>query len=68
MFIANATEKTEKEIILSQISGDNLKQLIDFCYTGVIDINLENVYELLEAASQIQLTYIEMKCKEYWTK
>lgn len=65
MFTNDLKEKNEREIILHEINGAELKLLIDFCYTGIIEINELNVYGLLETATRIEFTRMETKCKEF---
>lgn len=62
MFTNDLQEKNQKEINLHEIHGNELKALIDFCYTGYIDINETNVMELMETASRTEFTLIEDAC------
>lgn len=39
--------------------------LIDFCYTGNIEITEANVYELIGAASKMEFEHIEQKCQRF---
>lgn len=65
MFANDFKEKNQSEIVLKLIDGDILKILIDFCYSGIIDINETNVYEILNAAVLISFIYVENKCRQY---
>lgn len=65
MFTNNMQERNQQEIILHEIHGNELKALIDFIYTGFIDINETNVFELLETATRIEFTHIEDTCVRF---
>lgn len=55
-------DKDRDEIILNGIHGNELKALIDFCYTGDIEINEANAGALLQAASQLEFISVESEC------
>lgn len=61
-------ESTQDVIRIEEIDGQTLEQLIDFCYTGEILINDENVVDIIAAASKIELIPVEQLCDEYLTK
>lgn len=65
MFTNNLREKNQAEIVLEEIHGDELKILMNFCYTGLIDINEINVYAILEAASRLEFDDIENECYNF---
>lgn len=65
MFTIDMKEKQQAEIILNDIHGHDLKILIEFCYTSVIDINESNVYGLLEAATRMEFHHLEQKCYDF---
>lgn len=62
MFTNDLKEKHQTEITLKEIHGGNLKTIVDFCYSGRIEINEENMLGLLEIASRLEFTYIENEC------
>lgn len=57
-------ESDLQEIVLKEIHGNELRLIIDYCYTGFIQINEENVYRLLEASSKMEFNNIEMRCAQ----
>lgn len=63
MFTNNLKERNQHEIILQEIHGDYLKVLIDFCYSGLMDINPRNVYQILETSTRLEFIHIETKCR-----
>lgn len=46
------------------INGDSLENIINYAYTGQIDITIENVYDLLVAADYFDIKFIREKCEE----
>lgn len=57
-----------QRIVLNEINGQIAKELVGFCYTGTLKIDMENVKELILAATQLQFKIIERKCKQYLMK
>ncbi|CAH8586379.1 unnamed protein product [Schistosoma turkestanicum] len=62
MFTGEMREALLPEIKLHYISSTALKKLIDFAYTGRIQISERNVCELLIAASMIQMSHVVQAC------
>lgn len=63
----NMYEKSMPEILLKGVRGPVLKSLVDFCYTGQIQLNAENVEEILMAANMFRNDELEAKCSQYYT-
>lgn len=61
----NFEEGTENEVLIGDINGQTLKSIIDFCYSGEIDIQANNVESILAAASKMAMLDIEKMCKQY---
>lgn len=59
------SENRQEKITLHSITFDILKHLIDFIYTGQIEINQMNVQELLAAADMLQISEVVTGCCEY---
>lgn len=68
MFTTDMVEKHKKEIKIDQVSGESLKKLVNFCYTGEIEINTRNVADLLAAASMLRFEKVEEECRVYLEK
>ena len=49
------SEMTETEIILKDVSAVGLKCIMDFIYSGRIQICLQNINSLLQTASYVQV-------------
>lgn len=58
-------EANKKTIEFKNIDGPTLKLIIDFCYTGHIELTCENLDKILAAASSFELVQIEKKCGQY---
>ena len=55
----------EETISVSAVDGESVKTLIDFMYSGVININNENVLQLLAAADYLQMDNVKEFCAEF---
>lgn len=65
MFSSGMSESEKKEIPLKDVSGEALRLIIQYCYTGEIEINVNNVEMLLPAASQLEFVEIEEECSKF---
>lgn len=61
----NFKEGQEEEVTID-IDGRTLKSIIDFCYTGKLNITEENITRIIAAASSMELVVIEEKCQQFW--
>lgn len=57
---------SSSDIILPHIDGATLKLVIDYCYSGRIDINEDNVNNIVFAASSMELIELEKMCCHFW--
>lgn len=57
-----------KEVTIQEVSGDVLQALVNFCYTGEILLNKENLGEYRAAASSLKLVRIEKLCEEFYLR
>lgn len=64
----NYKEAIESEVTFSDIDGNTLKAVIDFCYTGRIAITNENVGDIMAAASSKELVPLEKLCSKFWSE
>ncbi|KAE9553143.1 hypothetical protein FO519_003660 [Halicephalobus sp. NKZ332] len=62
MFTNQMAESRKQEIQMIDIDEFTLQNLVDFCYTGSIRIDDENVYQLLPAACLLQMQEVEEFC------
>lgn len=59
-------EATKEEITIQGVSGDSLRALLTFCYTGEILLNEDNVDDIVGAASLMAMTSVERLCEKYY--
>ena len=65
MFKLQMRERYENIIEIKSIDGRELKALIDFIYTGSINIDEQNVMNLLSGADYLQLREVKQFCFEF---
>lgn len=65
MFTGSLRESGESEITLCDINGDVLQAVVNYCYTGAIDIREENVETLLATACLMQLHEVVEACSRF---
>lgn len=54
-----------KEIQVSDIPADIMKALIDYVYTGEVELSRHNVKQMLEKATMFQMGHLKMSCFSY---
>ncbi|XP_059619352.1 kelch-like protein 5 [Phlebotomus argentipes] len=66
MFAGNFRESQEQEVTLSGISGDDLRRLVKYCYTGEIELSeessVESVKTLMSSGNHLQLDGVVKVC------
>ncbi|KAK4882939.1 hypothetical protein RN001_006258 [Aquatica leii] len=65
MFTGNMREIEESEITLQNVNGDVLHALVNYCYTGTIEIREDNVETLLATACLMQLREVTEACSRF---
>ncbi|XP_018327900.1 kelch-like protein 5 [Agrilus planipennis] len=65
MFTCNMRETAEPEITLQNVNGDVLFALVNYCYTGSIEIREDNVETLLATACLMQLREVTEACSRF---
>ncbi|KAM4745150.1 kelch-like protein 22 isoform 2-T3 [Anableps anableps] len=65
MFAGGLREKQQKEIPIHGISYTAMKKILDYIYTSEIELDLENVQEILIAASLFQLENVLSFCCDF---
>lgn len=65
MFTGDMQEKDQEEIKIEDINGKMLEMLINYCYTGQIQITSENVVDILASASLLNFERIEDECRSF---
>ena len=65
MFTGDMKESRQDEVALFGVEFSALEDLVNFCYTGRIEINVDNVQSLLCASSLLQLASVKQACVEF---
>ncbi len=65
MFCSDMEESKKTSITIRDIPSDAMKTVLDYCYTGEIDITENNVQSLLPAASMLQLEFVRDCCCDF---
>lgn len=68
MFTGSLKEASESEIELYSVDGDALLKLVQYCYTGSIDLTENNVETLLATACLLQLNDVIEACCTFLAK
>lgn len=62
MFTNQMLESKQEHITLSDIDENSIEEIVNFAYTGQIDIHEDNVQHVLKASSILQLSEIVAAC------
>lgn len=65
MFTTNMMEKKQTRVILKEIVPSAVGAILDFIYTGNVQINQGNVRELLEASNFLLISSIKEACCKF---
>ncbi|OQR69674.1 actin binding protein-like, partial [Tropilaelaps mercedesae] len=65
MFNGELAERNRSEVTLHSVDGLALQLIVDFCYTGEIVINQNNVQHLLPAANFLQVETVREACCKF---
>ncbi|XP_013408733.1 kelch-like protein 26 [Lingula anatina] len=65
MMTGDMREAREDSVHLHWVSAAGLQAVVDFAYTGKLELGIENVEEVLAAASHLQMTDVVRLCCEY---
>ncbi|KRT79136.1 BTB And C-terminal Kelch domain containing protein [Oryctes borbonicus] len=65
MFTGSLRESEEFEITLGDVNGEVLQAVVNYCYTGTIEIREDNVEILLATACLMQLRNVVEACSRF---
>ena len=65
MFNGELKESKQKVIVLKDIKAEVFELIIDYVYTGDLDVNIENVEGILELATQLQFCEVRQICCDF---
>ncbi|XP_026273850.1 kelch-like protein 18 [Frankliniella occidentalis] len=68
MFTNDMVESTQRDITIHGIEALALEALVNFAYSGLITIDVNNVQSLMVGASFLQLTQVRNACAEFLKK
>jgi hypothetical protein len=68
MFTHELLESGQEVVEIKDMDPDILSSLVDFAYTGLITVTVENVQEVLSAASLLQISQVQNLCCEFLKK
>ena len=68
MFTHELMESRQERVDIRDMNPDVLSSLVDFSYTGEIELTVENVQEVLAAASLLQITQVQTLCCDFLMK
>ncbi len=68
MFTNEMKERDQDAVEIQDMNPDILSSLINFAYTGEIEISVSNVQEVLSAASLLQMKQVQDICCEFLKK
>lgn len=65
MFTDAMKESKQTEISLNGVSAVGIELLLNFAYTGKLDLNIVNVQDILSAANHVQVNPVVEACANY---
>ena len=65
MFRSQLKERHQNTIELKELDGQSIRSVIEFIYTGKIDINANNVMALLGTANFLLVDEVKKMCFDY---
>ncbi len=68
MFFHELMESNQEIIEIKDMNPTVLSSLVDFAYSGEIDLSIDNVQEILSAASLLQMTHVQDMCCKFLMK
>ena len=66
MFLSSFKERYQDTVAVKELDGESVSSLIEYIYTGSIDINAGNVMALLSSADFLQMDDITKFCFDYF--
>jgi kelch-like protein 10 len=65
LFDAELRSKEDTDVLLLELTSDTMNLILDYLYTGNVDINLKNVKELLSSAKYLILPELSVLCCDF---
>lgn len=67
-FKENARPMDTEVILVPNTDGPTLQLVIDYCYSGHIDLTVDNVNAIMVVASTMEIALLQAKCDQFWNK
>ncbi|XP_036397216.1 kelch repeat and BTB domain-containing protein 7 [Megalops cyprinoides] len=68
MFTGGLYESKQQKVRIHDVDADSMSLIIDYCYTGKVQITEGNVQRLYAAANMLQLEYVRQACSNFMTR
>ncbi|XP_002740860.1 kelch-like protein 7 [Saccoglossus kowalevskii] len=65
MFTSKYTESKTAEVELKEVDLATMELLVEFAYTGDVDLTSENVQAIMSAANRFQITQVKNQCADF---
>ena len=65
MFTNDLMESRHKVVTMKDVDAGVVQQLVEFAYTGKVDVNVENVQSILATASLVQFHEVRQLCCQF---
>lgn len=59
-------ESVQSELVLYETDGDNVRVIVDFCYTGHINLTEKNAETFLSIAQSFEFDLLERECLRFY--
>lgn len=59
-------ENNKNEFIVKDFDGPTLEMIIDYCYTGHINLTADNICATIARASNLGIASLQEKCDQFW--
>ncbi|XP_033632334.1 kelch-like protein diablo [Asterias rubens] len=65
MFTGDMLEASQSEVVMKQVDARSVEMLVEYAYTGILEIHIDTVQSLLDTAAMLQLTDVQTACSEF---
>lgn len=64
----NFIDGKQDQFVMRGFDGSTLRSIISFCYTGQIELTIDNIESIIEAAASLSLELLEKTCGDFLIK
>jgi hypothetical protein len=65
LFTSTVDDREDTDLVLPGISSDVMTQILDYAYTGQVDINRDNVFDLIVASDYLSMLCLLQLCCDF---